>query len=295
MKYQRSSLEWVFDIVNHVFLGVLALSMLYPFVNVLAISLSSPNGALHMGLGVVPIEPTIGAYKKVLTEGFMGRAYLNTIIRTVIGTVVNLLASFSVAFVMSKRDLPYRNMLTVFFVFTMYFSGGLVPSYLLIKDLGLMNTMGALIIPGIYSTWNMIMIRNYLASIPYDLTEAALIDGASPFRIMWIIIFPLATPILATVAMWNAVGNWNAWFDAMIYIQDNAKQVLQVILRRITIMEQLRTIMPTLDRMVQGMTDYSELTLKSATIMLTIGPIIFVYPFAQKYYIKGIIMGSLKG
>jgi putative aldouronate transport system permease protein len=225
----------------------------------------------------------------------MGRAYINTIIRTVISTAANMLASYSVAFVLSKRDLPGRAPLTFFFVFTMYFSGGTIPAYILVKDLGLMNTMGALIIPGIYGTWNMVMIRNYLATIPQDLTEAALIDGAGPFKIMWLIIFPLATPILATVVLWNAVGSWNAWFDAMIYIQDNAKQVLQVILRRIVIQEQIRAVMPELGQVIAGQTDYIETSLKAATIILTIGPIIFIYPFVQKYYIKGIVMGSLKG
>jgi putative aldouronate transport system permease protein len=226
----------------------------------------------------------------------IGQAYLNTIFRTASATVLNLLCSFSVAFVLSKRDLPYRKGLTFFFVFTMYFSGGMIPAYLLIQGLGLLNTRGALIIPAMYGVYNIVMIRNYISTIPNDLVEAAVIDGASPFTTMVRIIFPLAAPILATVALWNAVGNWNAWFDAMIYIQDNNKQVLQVLLQRIVIQERLAIEMPQLTAANAGADrGFSEVTLKSALIMLTIGPIIFVYPFVQKYYIKGIVAGSLKG
>jgi putative aldouronate transport system permease protein len=269
--------------------------MVYPFLNTLAISLATPVEAIRMGMRIIPREITFGAYEKVIGEGFIGQAYVNTIIRTVLTTVINTMASFSVAFVLSKRDLPGNRGLTLFFVFTMYFSGGMIPSYLLIKDLRLMNTMAALIVPGIYSVWNTVMIRNYIATIPGDLVEAAVIDGASPYTTMIRIIFPLSVPILATVVLWNAVGNWNAWFDAMIYIMDNKKQVLQVILRRITLMEQLRTLMPGMEMMYGNNATFTELTIKSATIILTIGPIIFIYPFIQKYYIKGIVAGSLKG
>jgi putative aldouronate transport system permease protein len=296
MKYRKHVSEWIFDIVNHLILGLLALSMVYPFLNVLAISVSTPANALTMGINILPKSISFDSYRQVINQGMIGRAYLNTIIRTVSATVLNLLCSFSVAFVLSKRDLPYRKALTFFFVFTMYFSGGMIPSYLLIKNLGLINRMGALVLPALYGVYNIVMIRNYIGTIPHDLVEAAVIDGATPFTTMVRIIFPLATPILATVALWNAVGNWNAWFDAMIYIQDNEKQVLQVILQKIIIMEQLAAAMPEL-AVLNAAADrnFSELTLKSALIMLTIGPIIFIYPFVQKYYIKGIVAGSVKG
>jgi putative aldouronate transport system permease protein len=296
MKYRKHVSEWIFDIANHIALTILALSMVYPFLNVLALSVSTPADAITMGINIIPKSVTFEAYRQVIDQGMIGRAYLNTIIRTVSATTLNLLCSFSVAFVLSKRDLPYRKGLTFFFVFTMYFSGGMIPSYLLIRSLGLINRMGALILPALYGVYNIVMIRKYIGTIPHDLVEAAVIDGASPFRTMAQIIFPLATPILATVALWNAVGNWNAWFDAMIYIQDNEKQVLQVILQKIIIMERLQMEMPELAVMNSAANrNFSELTLKSALIMLTIGPIIFIYPFVQKYYIKGIVAGSLKG
>jgi putative aldouronate transport system permease protein len=294
MKYRQHVSEWIFDIVNHLFLVILAVSMVYPFLNVLALSVSKPLDALTMGVNIIPKNITLEAYRQVIDQGMIGRAYLNTIIRTVSATMLNLLCSFSVAFVLSKRDLPYRKGITFFFVFTMYFSGGMIPSYLLIKSLGLINRMGALILPALYGVYNIVMIRNYIGTIPHDLVEAAVIDGATPFRTMAQIIFPLATPILATVALWNAVGNWNAWFDAMIYIQDNKKQVLQVILQKLIIMQRLEAEMPELAAMNTGMErNFSDLTLKSALIMLTIGPIIFIYPFVQKYYIKGIVAGSV--
>jgi putative aldouronate transport system permease protein len=296
MKYRKHVSEWVFDIVNHAVLAILALSMVYPFLNILAVSVSRPVDALTMGVNIIPKSVTLEAYRQVIDQGMIGRAYLNTIIRTVSATILNLLCSFSVAFVLSKRDLPYRKGLTFFFVFTMYFSGGMIPSYLLMRSLGLINRMAVLILPALYGVYNIIMIRNYIGTIPHDLVEAAVIDGASPFTTMARIIFPLAAPILATVALWNAVGNWNAWFDAMIYIQDNEKQVLQVILQKLIIMERLQAEMPELAVMnTAANRNFSELTLKSALIMLTIGPIIFIYPFVQKYYIKGIVAGSVKG
>ena len=296
MKHKRSVGEILFDSINYLFMVLLSVSMIYPFFNTLAISLSKPEHAVSIGLRLLPTEFSLGAYAKVLESGFMVKAYSNTFFRTVTGTVLCVLACFSVAYVLSKKDLPYRNGITMFLVFTMFFSGGLIPGYLLIKGLGLMNTMGALIVPSIYSVWYIIMMRNFVSTIPIEMEEAAVVDGANPFYIMIRIMLPLSVPIVATVALWSAVGHWNSWFDAMIYITDNSKQVLQVALRKIVLMQELRNLIPGMDIALAGEdSSFSELTIKSATIMLTIGPIILAYPFAQKYYIKGILIGSLKG
>lgn len=295
MKWKKGAGEIIFDSINYTFMVLLSISMIYPFFSVLAISLSTPVEAAKLGLKLIPMEITMGAYSKVLASGFIAQAYVNTIIRTVIGTAITALACFSVAYVLSRKDLPYRSAITLFFVFTMFFSGGLIPSYLLIKSLGMMNSMLALIVPGIYSAWYIVMMRNYVSTLPVELEEAALIDGATPFYIMFRIMLPLSVPIVATVVLWSAVGHWNSWFDAMIYITDNSKQVLQVALRKIVISEELRSLIPGMDVAMVGSESFTEQTLKAATIILTIGPIVLVYPFAQKYYVKGILMGSLKG
>jgi len=270
--------------------------MVYPFFNTFAISVATADEAPFIGLILFPSKVTFDSYKKVLSQQFMFNAYANTIFRTAVGTVLSTFLCFSVAYVLSKKKLPYRNIITIFFLFTMFFSGGLIPFYILMRSIKLINSLWALIIPSLYSVWNIVIMRNYISTIPEEMEEAAVVDGAHPLYIIFMIMLPLSLPIVATVSLWNAVGHWNAWFDAMIYITDGKKQVLQMILRKIVIMEEMRHLIPEMDAALtsQGV-QYTELTVKAATIMLTIGPIIAAYPFAQKYFVKGILIGSLKG
>ena len=284
----------MFDSANYLLLASLAVTMLYPFLNTLAISLADRYEAYSMGLRLLPKTITFAAYQKVLEGNILIISYANTIFRTVIGTALSVFACFSGAFVLAKKGLPYKDIITFFFVFTMFFSGGLIPSYLLIKDIGLINNRLVYIIPSLYNVWNMVLLRNSIQALPYELEEAALMDGAGPFYIMLKVIFPLCVPIIATISLWTAVGHWNAWFDALIYITNQNKQVLQMILRRIVMMEDMKKLFPQLE-MTMTSQSYSDLSIKSATIIITIGPIIILYPFLQKYYIKGILIGSLKG
>ena len=219
--------------------------------------------------------------------------YLWTIIRTVLGTLIALVLSFHYDYVLSKKYFPNRKFWTGILVFTMFFSGGMVPEYLLIRDLGLMNSVFSLILPGAISAYNITIMRNFLMSLPDSLEESARIDGANDIIILYKIIVPLSLPILATVALWTAVGHWNAWFDAMLYIRSADKQVLAITLRRIVLVgTNASTTSLSGEQMTTNMT--SE-TVKAATIMVATIPILCVYPFVQKYFVKGVMVGSVKG
>ena len=201
------------------------------------------------------------------------------------------------AYVLSKKFFPHRTFWTLFFVFTMFFSGGLIPNYLLVKELGLLNTYTSMILPGLISAYNMVIIRNYFQSIPEDIEESCLIDGAGRFRIFLQFILPLSKPILATVALWLAVGHWNSWFDVLLYIQeDTNKFTLQIILRRI-ILTGSKEILDTsaAANAAEMESIVSSEGLKAACIYVTTLPILCAYPFVQKFFVKGIMIGSLKG
>ncbi len=218
--------------------------------------------------------------------------YLNSILRTVLGTSLTLLATCVAAYPLSRREMPHRSLVTFIIVFTMLFNGGMVPGYLLIKNLGLINTIGALVIPTMITAFNVIIVKNFFQSLPESLVESARIDGAGEWTILFRLYIPLSKPVLATVALWSAVAHWNAWFDALLYITDDKKQVLQTFLQRIVIESSTQM-------MELGITDTEVLqftgeTIKAATIIVTILPIICVYPFVQKYFVKGIMLGGVK-
>jgi putative aldouronate transport system permease protein len=200
------------------------------------------------------------------------------------------------AYPLAKRYFPNRAFWTGLLVFTMFFSGGLIPSYILVRSLGMYNTIWALVLPGLISTYNMIIMRNFFMSIPSELEESARIDGAGEFCVLFRIVVPISGPILATVALWTIVGHWNAWFDSMIYITTGSKQVLQHILRQIILEGTMQVIemnnyAATLDPSSSVNTD----AVKAATIMVATVPVLLVYPFLQKYFAKGVMVGSLKG
>ena len=291
-RIRRSVGEHVFDIINTVFLGVLALTMLYPFWYELALSLADAEKVAISKVYIWPEVVSLESYANVLSSKYIYYGYFWTIVRTVVGTVVALLLGFHFAYALSKKDFPNRKLWTSLLVFTMFFSGGMVPEYLLIRDLDLINSVWALILPGAISAYNITIMRNYLMSLPDSLEESARIDGANDIIILYRIIVPLSLPILATVALWTAVAHWNAWFDAMLYIQDTNKQVLAITLRRIVLQGSNSVVSMSGEEVNATMT--SE-TIKAATIMVATLPILCVYPFIQKYFVKGVMVGSLKG
>jgi putative aldouronate transport system permease protein len=248
-----------------------------------------------MGLSLIPTEITFEGYARVFRNQFIIAGFKNTIVRVILGSALTITATIMTAYPLSKKYFPNRNFWTGFVIFTMFFSGGLIPSYILVRSLGLMNTVWALTIPGLISTYSMIIMRNFFMSIPVEMEESARIDGANDFSILVRIIVPVSGPIIATVLLWTMVGHWNAWFDSLIYISSPLKHVVMQILRRI-VME--GTVM------LMEQTNFSQATdtysvnldaLKAATTMVVSLPIILVYPFLQKYFVKGIMIGSLKG
>ncbi|KRE98871.1 ABC transporter permease [Paenibacillus sp. Soil766] len=284
-----SSGEKVFQVFLIGFILLVSAGMLYPFAHVLSISLSTTAESVRPGLHWYPHEISWFAWQRVVEDSNVWRALGNTVFRTIVGTFLTLLALSMAAYPLSKKHLPHRSFYMMFIVVTMFFSGGLIPSYLLIKSLGLIDSRWVLIIPGLISTFSLLILRNFFMTLPEELEDSAKMDGAGDLRILFTIILPLSKPVLATLALWSAVGHWNAWFDAMIYLQDQKLYVLQTFLRRLVIAAESDPLLPPKDETM------APETVKAAVIMFTALPILIVYPFLQKYFVKGTLVGSIKG
>lgn len=292
MNYKLSLSERWFEWLNMAGLLLLGLATLYPFLYVLTISLSSPADIHSLGLHIVPWNPTFTAYAKVLVNPQLYTAYANTIVRTVLGVSCVLLFTSLTAYPLARKSFPGRSLIMKLFVFSMLFNGGLIPTYLLVKQLGLLNSIWSLVLPGAVTAFNVIVMRNFFEAIPSEITESAKIDGAGDLYAFVKIIVPLSAPVLAVVGLWAAVGHWNAWFDAMIYMSAPDKQVLQLFLRHSVIdpntnLGQEYALIDT--------QDITPENLKSAIIMIVSLPILLVYPYIQRFFVKGIMMGSVKG
>ena len=283
------------DVIIYTMLGLLCLTIVFAFVHLASISLSSNAVATRGGLLLFPKEITFDNYMKVFKNRYIWLGYRNTLIRTLIGTVLQLLFTALGAYVLSKRYFPHRTFWTLLIVFTMFFSGGLIPTFLLVKGLGLLDTYASMILPGLVSAYNLTIMRNYFQSLPEEIEESCMIDGAGRMRIFWQFVLPLSTPILATVALWLAVGHWNAWFDVLIYVSDKDKRTLQVVLRNIIITGTQELDSDASAHSVADEMQVSSEGLKAASIYVATIPILCVYPFLQRYFVKGIMVGSLKG
>lgn len=280
----------------YVLLGVFSLSIVFAFEHLLSISFSPSYVATKGGLHLLPVDPTLDNYRKVLESKYIWMGYKNTLIRTIVGTSLQLMITAMGAYALSKRFFPHRSIWTFMIVFTMFFSGGLIPTYILIVNLGLMNTYAAMILPGLVSAFNLVIMRNYFMSLPEEVEESCMIDGAGRFRIFFQIVLPLSKPILATVALWLAVGHWNAWFDVLIYITDDKMFTLQIVLRRIIITgtQQMVEMALTSESLLNDIQASPE-GVKAAAIFVATVPILAAYPFIQGFFVKGIMIGSLKG
>lgn len=311
----------VFNGVNLALLGLLAFLAIYPFLYTFSISLSSAAEAQRQGLHCVPGNPdhlagiatalvrgdlaaaaehgrayrkglSMTSYRMVLANREILIGYGNTILRTVVGTFLTLLATALAAYPLARKEMPWRKRLTFFVLFTMLFSGGLMPCYLVVKSLGLVNNRLVFVLPGLVTAFNVLIMKSFFQSMPESLAESAKIDGANDFSILFRIYLPLSAPVLATVGLWTAVAHWNNWFDGLLYITDNNKQVLQVLLQRIVIensSEMIEKGVVNPDLML-----FTPATIKAATVIVTILPILCVYPLVQKYFTKGIMIGGVK-
>ncbi len=220
------------------------------------------------------------------------RSYLNTIFYVLVGTTINMVMTFHGAYVLSRRNVYFKKHIMIMITITMFISGGMVPDYLLISGLGMLNTPWAILLPGAIGTYNMVMMRTYFQGIPYELEESARIDGATDIRILYQIILPVSTPIIAVIALYYGVGHWNSWFNAMIYLTDRQLFPVQLVLREILIEGSMDALE---DTAINSSWKAVEETLKYATIIVATVPILCVYPFLQKYFDKGVLVGALKG
>lgn len=286
---RRSKSQSFFSAINIVLLMILSLITLYPFAYVVFASLSNPVKFMsNQGVLFWPDGFSLTAYRKVFQNSSIYIGYANTLFYVIVGTAVNIYATASAAYVLSRQNLMLKKFFTLMFIFTMYFSGGLIPSYLLIDKLGLINNRLALIIPTAVSTYNLLIMITGFKSIPTALEESAKIDGASEWKILFRIIIPLAKPTIMVIMLYYAVGHWNSWFNAMIYIRDSYKKPLQIILRNILTRNQLGVMAGDMDIEDVGT------TIKYATIIVSTVPILCIYPFIQKHFVQGVMIGAVK-
>lgn len=285
----------VFSVVNYLFLLLILAIVLYPMVFVLSASVTEPEILLKGELRLLPKGFTLDSYRRVLNNQDIMRGYLNTIKYTVIGTTVNVLMTIMAAYPLSRRDFVGRNVITALMVFTMFFSGGMIPTFLVVKGVGLYNTMWALILPSAVSVWNITIMRTYLqTSIPHEIQEAAMIDGCSNMDILVRIVLPLSVPIILVTIMFYAIGHWNSYFSALMYLTDRAKYPLQVVIREILLQSNLGDMATYVDEGVIRQMMLAE-GIKYAVIVVANVPVFLIYPFIQKYFTKGIMLGGLKG
>ena len=279
-------------VINYIFITLIVFICLYPFLNVIAYSLSGYNAVLSGEVTFYPIDITLDAYREILGRAQIWISMRTTVIVTVLGTALSLVLTTFAAYALSRQDLPGRKILTGFILFTMYFGGGLIPTFLVVKNVGLYDTLGALFIPQSISVFNFIVMRSFFRSIPESLEEAARIDGASYIQCLIKIVLPLSLPIIATMGLFYAVGYWNTYFDALIYIQDPEKYTLQLRLRSLLFGNELNNSGASLEGIG---TQVMSQSLKMATVAVSTLPILVVYPWLQKYFVKGVMVGSVKG
>jgi putative aldouronate transport system permease protein len=281
-----------FDAANAAFMILLSFVTVYPLVYVLLASLSDPTAVTaHRGLMLVPVGFTLDAYEAVMKNPNIARSYLNTLIYVSVGTTLNIFLTALGAYALSRRDVMWKNAIMFLIVFTMFFNGGIIPSYILVDDLGLMNTYLALILPNAVSAFNLIVMRTAFQGLPYSLDESARMDGAGDWTILFRIVIPLSMPVIAVMILFYGVSHWNAWFHAMIYLQDRSLFPMQLILREILISNDTTSM--TTDVSSTDVARISQ-TIKYATIIVATVPVLALYPFLQKYFVKGVMIGAIK-
>jgi len=292
MVYKKTIGEKAFDIFNVLFLILASIVFLYPLWFVIISSVSSATAIASGDVTWLPKGINFSAYERVFSDSKVWVAYKNTFIYVGVGTVINLVLTTLGAYPLSRRDLRGRNFIMMFIVFTMFFSGGLIPEYLNVRDLGLYDSRWAIWLPSAISAYNLIVMRTFFQStIPDGLIESAKIEGANEYRILWSIIIPLSMPVIAVMTLFYAVGHWNSWFSAMIYLQDRSLHPLQLLLREILVASQTNDMMGGVSS--GDVVAVSE-TIKYATTVIATLPILVIYPFLQKYFAKGVMIGGVK-
>jgi putative aldouronate transport system permease protein len=286
MKIKESLASKLFDALNTTLMVLLVIVMVYPMVYVFSASISD-NAMVASGQVLLwPKAVTLLAYERIVFNPDLWISYWNTIRYTFVHTALTLIATSAMAYPLAKKWLPGRRPVLLMAAFTMLFSGGMIPTFLVVQKLGLLNTIWAIVLPSLISTWHLFIMRTFFEALPEELEDAATIDGCGSFQVLVRIVLPLSLPVMATIGLYTAVGQWNAFFDALIYLNDRGMYPLQIMLRNILIAGST----------VQGEGDLSYLeTMKYAMIMIATLPILCVYPFIQKYFVQGAMIGGIKG
>jgi len=280
--------------IGYILLGMFVVAIIIPMVYIVIASFMDPVTLQNKGITFDFDKWTLTAYERVISNASIWIGFKNAVVYSVVFTVVSVFVTLLAAYPMSRKDFKGKGFFNVIFVITMFFGGGLIPTYLLISNLGLLDSMWAIILPGAFSVWNMIIARTYYQGIPDELREAADVDGANEIVYFFQILLPVCTPVIAVLALWQFVGMWNSYFDAMIYLNDSAKQPLQLVLRSILIQNQPESGMISDMQSTAQRAQLAEL-LKYATIIISSLPLLVMYPFFQKYFDSGIMAGSVKG
>lgn len=289
----RFSGDTVFYIINGLVLGIMALIVLYPIYFIIIASFSSPEAVLAGKVVLFPVDINFDGYLKILERHDIWRGYLNTIIYTVLTVILALAVTVPAGWALSRKTLPGKKLWMVYFIIPMFFGGGLIPFYNVMSSLGLVNTIWAIVLPSILSVWNLFMTKTFMeSSIPDGLIEAARIDGAGQFRIFFTIVIPLSKAILAVMALYYAVGQWNSYFNAMIFLQDESLYPLQLVLKEILIASE-STVGGSGETILEQFRLANQL--KYVSVIVSSLPVLCLYPFVQKYFAQGVMIGSLKG
>ncbi|WP_339207294.1 carbohydrate ABC transporter permease [Paenibacillus sp. FSL K6-3182] len=297
---KESGRDKVFLLCNYIYVFLAFIVVAYPVIYMISASISDPKLVGSGEMWLWPKGITFEGYQRVFQNSSIWSGYGNTILYTVVGTSINLFVTLPAAYALSRKDFMGRNFFMGMFLVTMFFGGGLVPSYLLIKELGMVNTIWAIVIPSAASIWNIIVARTFFqSSIPKELQEAAQIDGCTNLRLFVKIILPLSMPIIAVMALFYGVGNWNSYFSALIYLNDAAKYPLQLVLRQILVLQEMSAqgggaMDASTASALNSKAEIAALV-KYAVIIVATAPIIAVYPFLQRYFVQGVMIGSVKG
>ena len=276
-----------FVIINTVVLLLISAIMLYPAIYVIAASFSEETAILRGDVFLYPVRAHLKAYQKVFVYPMLWKSYSNTLLYTVLGTAINLILTVFGAWALSQKKMVGRRFFTLMCTFTMFFGGGMIPTFLVVKGLGLLNTIWGILLPGAVSTYNMILMRTFFRQIPESLVEAAELDGCKDFGVLFKIVLPLSLASLMTIGMFYAVGHWNSYFSAVLYLSKPEMYPLQIILRQVVLMNEIvENASSTENVMAEG--------IKYATIVVAMLPILCIYPFVQRYFVKGVMIGSVK-
>ncbi|KRG15399.1 carbohydrate ABC transporter permease [Lederbergia galactosidilytica] len=291
--HNMSKNDRILLLINKILLGMIILLILIPLLYVLFGSFLDPNVLLSKGISFNPADWTIDGYRRVFQDGSILKGFWNSVIYAVGFTICTIIFTVFAAYPLSVEGFRGKNFFMIFFLITMFFNGGLIPTYLLVKNLGLINTAWAIILPGAVGVWNIILVRTFFKGLPKELKEAAKMDGASELQVFFKIILPLSKPVIFVIALYAFVGQWNSYFDAMIYLEDRNLHPLQLILRSILIQNEVQ---PGMINDMQAAAEMSKIAekIKYSSIIVSSLPLLIMYPFFQKYFEKGVMVGSLK-